>query len=94
MRGESIRGESITRVRVRYTTYTAALDQYAIQKKQESSNHPSGTAKERLPSIARRIIQAGPRKHRMQAANHASITCYERARWVMCASTQSPRPSP
>ena len=61
---------------------------------QESSNHPSGTAKERLPSIARRIIQAGPRKHRMQAAKHASITIYERARCKMCASTQSPRPSP
>ena len=60
-------------------------------------NHPIIQAAPRTsatPGIARRIIQAGPRKHRMQAAKHASITIYERARCKMCASTQSPRPSP
>ena len=90
-----MRGESITRVRVRYTTYTAALDQYAntiiIQSSERHRERaPAQHRTQNHPSWATQASHASgqSRKH------YASITCYERARWVMCAIYAEPSPEP
>ena len=71
-----MRGESITRVRVRYTTYTAALDQYANTRIIQSSERhreraPAQHRTQNHPSWATQASHASgqSRKHHMLRAS-------------------------